>query len=104
MTTHAPAPPLRQHVADLSDGSKLVLALVAGTGADTGKRCIQRVTLDASGRVRSEIVYFYDGTVSDAHVDADFDLLAGGGLVSMGQLHHTESMLNRGPRMPRMGG
>jgi hypothetical protein len=46
-------------------------------------------------------VYFYDPAVVTADLDADFDLLARGGMVSMGQLHHSEAMMNRGRRVPR---
>lgn len=104
MSPLANAQTIRQHAVTLGDGGTLTLALLQGTGADAATRCIHRVTTDAAGRLRSDIVYFYDGSVVDEDVEADFDLLTGGGLVSMGQLHHTESMLNRGPRMPRMGG
>lgn len=95
---------VNQHAVTLGDGGTLTLTLLQGTGADAATRCIHRLTTDAAGRLRSDIVYFYDASVNDDVVEADFDLLCGGGLVSMGQLHHTESMLNRGPRMPRMGG
>lgn len=101
MSPYVNAEPIRKHVDTLADGGTLMLTLLQGTGADAASRCIHRVTTDAAGRLRSDIVYFYDSTVKDEDVDADFDLLTGGGLVSMGQLHHTESMLNRGPRMPR---
>jgi hypothetical protein len=103
MSPYVNAQPIRQHVDTLADGGTLTLTLLQGTGADAASRCIHRVTTDAAGRLRSDIVYFYDGTVKDVDVEADFTLLLGGGLVSMGQLHHTESMLNRGPRMPRRG-
>ena len=72
-----------------------------GTGPTAGQRCILRITTDANGRLRSEIVYFYGPAVAAADLDADFDLLARGGMVSMGQLHHSEAMMNRGRRVPR---
>ncbi|WP_374562896.1 hypothetical protein [Ideonella sp.] len=103
MSPYANAQTIRQHVDTLADGGTLTVALLQGTGADAASRCIHRVTTDAAGRLRSDIVYFYDHTVKAADVEADFDLLIGRGLVSMSQLHHTESMLNRGPRMPRRG-
>lgn len=101
MSPYANAQPIRNHVTTLADGGTLTVTLLQGTGADSTHRCIQRVTTDAAGRMRSDIVYFYDATVNASEIDADFDLLSAGGLVSMSQLHHTESMLNRGPRMPR---
>ena len=58
---------------------------------------------DSTGRLRSDIVYFYDSTVKEADIESDFSLLSRNGLMSMSQLHHTESMLNRGPRTPRGG-
>jgi hypothetical protein len=101
MSPYANAQTIRSHVATLADGGTVTVTLLQGTGADSAGRCIHRVATDAAGRPRSDIVYFYDGTVNAADIDADFDLLTAGGLVSMGQLHHTESMLNRGPRMAR---
>lgn len=92
---------VNQLATTLEDGGTLTLTLLQGTGADAAVRCIRRVTTDAAGRLRSDIVYFYDGSVKDEDVEADFDLLAGNGLVSLSQLHHTESMLNRGARVPR---
>jgi len=101
MSQYVNAQPIRQHVGNLTDGGTLMVTLLHGTGPDSAHRCIHRVTADAAGRLRSDIVYFYDSTVKASDVDADFALLTGPGLVSMGQLHHTESMLNRGPKMPR---
>jgi hypothetical protein len=101
MSQYVNAQPIRNHVAPLADGGTLTVTFLHGTGPDAAGRCIHRVTTDAAGRLRSDIVYFYDSTVKAADVDADFALLIGRGLVSMGQLHHTESMLNRGPKMPR---
>jgi hypothetical protein len=101
MSPHLNAQPIRHHVVPLDDGGTLTLTLLQGTGADSASRCIHRVTTDAAGRLRSDIVYFYDSTVTEAEIESDFALLTAGGLVSMSQLHHTESMLNRGPRMPR---
>ena len=93
--------PIREHTAPLSDGGTLSLTLLHGTGADAGHRCIHRVTTDSAGRLRSDIVYFYDSTVKEVNVEADFCLLSRHGLMSVSQLHHTESMLNRGHRTPR---
>lgn len=103
MSPYVNAEPVRQHVDTLADGGTLMVTLLQGTGADAASRCIHRVTTDAAGRLRSDIVYFYDSTVKMADVEADFSLLTGRGLVSMSQLHHTESMLNRGPKMARRG-
>ena len=93
----------REHVVPLIDGGTLSVILLHGIGADAARRCIHRVTTDAAGRLRSDIIYFYDTTVKEADVEADFSLLSRRGLMSMSQLHHTESMLNRGPRTPRRG-
>lgn len=101
MSPYANAHPVREQVAAQSDGGEVRLRLLHGEGADAGRRCIHRVHSDAAGRLRSDIVYFYDAAVTQSDVDADFDLLARGGLMSVSQLHHTESMLNRGARMPR---
>jgi hypothetical protein len=95
------AEPTRQHATTQVDGGELELTLLHGTGPAAGQRCILRITTDANGRLRSEIVYFYDPAVVTADLDADFDLLARGGMVSMGQLHHSEAMMNRGRRVPR---
>jgi hypothetical protein len=103
MSEYVNAEPVREHVVELSDGGTLSVKLLHGTGADAGRRCIHRVTTDSAGHLRSDIVYFYDGTVKEADVEADFELLLRRGLMSMSQLHHTESMLNRGPRTSRHG-
>jgi hypothetical protein len=101
MSQYVNAQPIRSHVVTLADGGTLSVTQLQGTGADAAGRCIHRVTTDAAGRLRSDIVYFYDSKVMAAEVDADFSLLIGRGLVSMSQLHYTESMLNRGPKTPR---
>jgi hypothetical protein len=100
-SSYVNAQPVREHVGATGDGGELRVILLHGTGPDAGRRCIHRVTTDMAGRLRSDIVYFYDGTVTQAQVDADFSALARNGMLSMGQLHHTESMLNRGPRLAR---
>jgi hypothetical protein len=92
---------VREHTAELGDGGELRVTLLHGTGPDAGRRCIHRVTTDMAGRLRSDIVYFYEATVAQADVDADFAMLARNGILSMSQLHHTESMFNRGPRLVR---
>lgn len=103
MSQYVNAQTIRKHVTTLVDGGAVTVTLLQGTGADAASRCIHRVTTDAAGRLRSDVVYFYDSTVKMADIEADFSLLIGRGLVSMSQLHHTESMLNRGPKMPRRG-
>lgn len=95
------AQPIREHVLALNDGGEFRVTLLHGAGPDAGSRCIHRVTTDLAGRPRSDIVYFYDGTVKEADVESDFEALARNGILSMGQLHHTESMLNRGRRFAR---
>ena len=101
MSPYANGQPVQECTVELSDGGSLSVTLIHGTGADAGRRCIHRVTTDSAGRLRSDIVYFYDGTVKEADIEADFALLGRNGLMSMSQLHHTESMLNRGRRTPR---
>lgn len=101
MSSYLNAQPVREHVFDLGSSGELRVTLLHGTGPDAGQRCIHRVTTDAAGRLRSDIVYFYDGTVKEADIEADFSALARNGILSMGQLHHTASMLNRGQRVAR---
>ena len=101
MTSYLNAQPIRENVLALGDGGELRVTLLHGTGPATGSRCIHRVVMDLAGRPRSDIVYFYDGTVKAADIDADFSALARNGMLSMSQLHHTESMLNRGQRFVR---
>ncbi|MGZ5374783.1 MAG: hypothetical protein ACXWDK_11005 [Aeromicrobium sp.] len=101
MSQYVNAQPIRKHVVTLADGGTLTVTQLQGTGADAASRCIHRVTTDTVGRLRSDIVYFYDSTVKAAEIEADFSVLIGRGLVTMSQLHHTESMLNRGPKTPR---
>ena len=103
MSQYINARTVRQHVVALIDGGTLSVTLLHGIGADAARRCIHRVTTDNAGRLRSDIVYFYDTTVKELDVEADFSLLIRRGLMSMSQLHHTDSMLNRGPRTPRQG-
>lgn len=103
MSQYVNARTVREHTVALSDGGALRVTLLHGTDADAARRCIHRVTTDSAGRLRSDIVYFYDSSVNEADIEADFDLLSRHGLMSMSQLHHTESMLNRGPRTPRGG-
>ena len=101
MSSYLDAQAIRQHTAVLGDGGELRVTLLHGTGSAAGARCIHRVTTNMAGLPRSDIVYFYDGTVKDADIQADFSLLARNGMISMSQLHYTESMLNRGRRFMR---
>jgi len=101
MSQYVNAQLVRRHVVTLADGGTLMVSQLQGTGPDAAGRCIHRVTTDPAGRLRSDIVYYYDSTVKTAEIEADFVLLIGRGLMSMSQLHHTESMLNRGPKTPR---
>jgi hypothetical protein len=100
MTTYQNATIVRERVIALDNG-ELHLRLLRGEAGDAGRHCIHRVTTDEAGRLRSDIAYLYDPTVPEATVQADFDLLAGKGFVSVGMLHYTESMLNRGARQSR---
>jgi len=101
MSLYVNASIVREQTIVLDDDGEVSVKLLHGEGGDAGRKCIHRVTTDQSGRLRSDIVYFYDATVKDADVEADFELLTRGGLMSVSQLHHTESMLNRGQRMSR---
>lgn len=92
---------VREQTITLSDNSELTLRLLHGEAGDAGRKCIHRVHSDQAGRLRSDIVYFYDTGAIDADVEADFVLLTRGGLMSVSQLHHHESMLNRGARTAR---
>jgi len=85
----------RRNLQILSDGSEVLLHLLHGEAGDTGRKCIHRMHLDRAGNTRSDIVYFYDTTVPEAVVDADFQVLCKPGMVQVGQLHHTESLFNR---------
>jgi hypothetical protein len=75
--------------------------LLTGENSAVGHKCIHRVATDMAGRLKSDIVYFYDESVDEPTVNADFDLLCRPGLMSISQLHHTASMLNRGARVSR---
>jgi hypothetical protein len=103
MSPYLNARTVRELVVPSSDNGELRVKLLHGEGGDAGRRCIHRVQTDAAGRLRSDIVYFYDEAVKNEDVEADFTLLSRGGLMSVGQLHHTESMLNRGMRTARRG-
>jgi hypothetical protein len=103
MSAYLHARTVRELVIPSGDNGELSIKLLHGEDADAGRRCIHRVQTDAAGRLRSDIVYFYDETVKDEDVERDFVLLSRGGLMSVGQLHHTESMLNRGTRTARRG-
>ena len=101
MTLYQNAKIVREFVLPLSNNGELHVRLLHGEAGDAGRKCVHRVQTDQAGRLQSDIVYLYDTSVPEADVEADFLLLARGGLVSVGQLHHTESMLNRGARMAR---
>jgi hypothetical protein len=92
---------VRHLVVPSSDNGEVSIRLLHGEVGDAGRRCIHRVQTDSAGRLRSDIVYFYDESVKNEDVQTDFTLLSKGGLMSMGLLHHTESMLNRGARTAR---
>jgi hypothetical protein len=101
MSDYEDATIARQHRAEQGDGSELTLRLLQGTGRAAGHSCIHRVLTERSGQLKSDIVYFYGNATADAVVNADFDLLASGRLMSVNQLHHTEFMLNRRLRAVR---
>lgn len=101
MSQYENATVTRKSVRTQEDGGELLLQLVTGTGPAEGHRCIHRVLTDQAGRLKSDIVYFYDPSVSEGVVDRDFELLGSPGLMSVSQLHHTASMLNRGAKVAR---
>jgi hypothetical protein len=101
MPTYENATIVRERVIVHAHPGELHIRLLVGENGDAGRKCIHRMQFGPGDRLQSDIVYLYDTVVPMAHVEADFMLLAGGGLVSIGQLHHTESMLNRGARYAR---
>jgi hypothetical protein len=94
---------VRKSIQSQDDGGELTLQLLHGDGPATGQKCIHRVLTDQAGQLKSDIVYFYDERVDEAVVSEDFDLLCSPRLMSISQLHHTSSMLNRGTKTPRRG-
>ena len=103
MSAYVNASTVRDLFIPTSDNGEVSLRLLHGEGGDAGRRCIHRVQTDSAGRLRSDIVYFYDESVKNEDIEADFALLSKGGLMSIGLLHHTASMLNRGARTARRG-
>lgn len=101
MPTYENAVLVRERVIVHAQPGELHIRLLIGQQGDTGRKCVHRMQFGPGDRLQSDIVYLYDTSVPMAHVEADFALLASGGLVSVGQLHHTESMLNRGMRYAR---
>lgn len=101
MNEYENATVVRQHRAAQADGSELQLRLLQGTGPAEGHHCIHRVLTDRSGQLKSDIVYYYAPALAVAVVSADFDQLASPRLMSVNQLHHSESMLNRRLRATR---
>ena len=101
MSDYENATIVRERVIAQGPQGELHIRLLHGEQGDAGRKCIHRVQMGPGGRLQSDIVYLYDTTVPVEHVEADFVLLGSGGLVSVGQLHHTESMLNRGARYAR---
>lgn len=91
----------REHCAEQADGSELSLRLLHGSGPAAGHQCIHRVLTERSGKLKSDIVYFYAPPFDAATVNADFELLASGRVMSVNQLHHSEFLLNRRLRAAR---
>jgi hypothetical protein len=92
---------VRQHRAEQADGNELTLRLLRGEGSAEGHACIHRVLTERSGQLKSDIVYYYTPAIAADVVNADFDLLATGRVMSVNQLHHTEFLLNRRLRAAR---
>jgi hypothetical protein len=101
MSEYQDATVVRQHRAELADGSELTLRLLHGEGSAWGHSCIHRVLTERNGQLKSDIVYYYTPAIAAELVKADFELLASGRVMSMNQLHHTEFLLNRRLRAPR---
>ncbi|MEO8155282.1 MAG: hypothetical protein ABI605_19620 [Rhizobacter sp.] len=101
MSDYEDAAVVREHHAEQADGIEVNLRQLQGSGSAEGHACIHRVVTDRSGRLKSDIVYYYGAATAPAVVNADFDLLAGGRVMSVNQLHHTEYMLNRRLRSAR---
>lgn len=101
MSDYQDATIARRHHAEQADGHELSLHLLHGTGSALGHSCIHRVLTDRSGQLKSDIVYYYTPAIAAEVVNADFELLASGRVMSVNQLHHTEFMLNRRLRAVR---
>lgn len=101
MTLYENATIVRECVLPLANLGEVFIRLLRGEAGDAGRHCIHRVQTDRAGQFQSDIVYLYAPSVPLQLVEADFMLLSRGGLISIGQLHHTESMLNRGVRIAR---
>jgi hypothetical protein len=101
MNEYEDATVVREHRAEQGDGGEISLRLLQGSGPAEGHLCIHRVVTDRSGQLKSDIVYYYTPAVAADVVSADFSLLASARLMSVNQLHHTESMLNRRLRAVR---
>lgn len=101
MSDYQDATIARQLQAEQADGHELSLHLLHGTGSALGHSCIHRVLTDRSGQLKSDIVYYYGPAIAAEVVNADFELLASGRVMSVNQLHHTEFLLNRRLRAAR---
>ncbi len=101
MSDYQDATIARQHHAEQADGNELYLYLLHGTNSALGHACIHRVLTDRSGQLKSDIVYYYTPAIAAEVVNADFELLASGRVMSVNQLHHTEFLLNRRLRAAR---
>ncbi|MBC7956918.1 MAG: hypothetical protein H7Y33_13745 [Cytophagales bacterium] len=101
MSGYQDATVVRQHHAEQADGTELRVHLLHGEGSAEGHSCIHRVVSDRSGQLKSDIVYYYRPSIAADFLNADFDLLASGRLMSVNQLHHSEFMLNRRLRAVR---
>jgi len=104
MSTYENATVVRERIIVHGHPGELHIRLLHGENGDAGRKCIHRIQMGPGGRLQSDIVYLYDTTVPAEKVEIDFEVLARGGLVSVGQLHHTEFMLNRGVRHARSQG
>lgn len=101
MSDYQDATIARRHHAEQPDGHELSLHLLHGTGSALGHSCIHRVLTDRRGQLKSDIVYYYGPAIAAEVVNADFELLASGRVMSVNQLHHTEFLLNRRLRAVR---
>jgi hypothetical protein len=101
MSAYQDAAIVRRHQAEQADGTELSVHLLRGEGPAEGHSCIHRVLSDRSGQLKSDIVYYYPPTIASEVLNADFDLLTTGRLMSVNQLHHSEFLLNRRLRAVR---
>jgi hypothetical protein len=101
MSEYEDAVIVREYRRDQEDGSELRVRMLQGVASAEGHHCLHRIISERNGQLKSDIVYYYAPQVTATVVSADFDLLTSARLMSVNQLHHNESMLNRRMRTAR---